>query len=87
MDLLLSRYHNIEYVMQMAYPEAMALINKAFETITDDKLYMRWIINHANSIGYKEFKDTLINRQKSDNKTEEEILAQVSDIINTFNGR
>ena len=70
--------------MNLEYMIAVKLITKAVEKITDDKLYLRWIINHEH-VRYDEFTKLLKQQQVTINKSEEEILNDVKSIIDTFN--
>jgi hypothetical protein len=70
--------------MRLHYRDAINLINKAAERMADDKMFFRWVTNHEH-IDYKAFKAQLMAGSKVDNKTEAEIFANVSSIIDTFN--
>lgn len=69
--------------MAMNYNDAFCLIEKAYEKITEDKLFTRWITNHAH-VPYDVFKNSLIVKAKNDNRTTEEILNNVEEMMKLY---
>jgi len=59
------------------------LLNKAYEKEADDKLYFRWIAKY-DYLSFDDFKIQLGSNKTKDNKSEEEILEDVSEILKTF---
>ena len=47
LDLLLKRYSNIGYVMEMDSEDGLKLIIKAIENEAKDKLYLQWLHDDA----------------------------------------
>lgn len=64
--------------------DAVKLINRAYEKLTEDKLFTRWIINHESRISFNDFKDLLLNKIEKDNKTSEEILDEVAELMKLY---
>jgi len=44
------------------------------------------MLHYQGEMSFQDFKDKMVSHRTKDNKTEEEILKEVKDIINTFNG-
>lgn len=70
--------------MSMDYQQAIKLIKKAYQKNADDKLFIRWIINHESRISFNDFKDLLLNKIEKDNKTSEEILDEVAELMKLY---
>lgn len=48
MDLLLSRYKNIDYVMDMDLEEGIEIINTAYKKKAEEMLWQRWLVDYSN---------------------------------------
>lgn len=80
MDLLLSRYHSIDYVMQLDYETGMELINKCQEQKIEEQIFQRWI-PYQGQISFEEFKKELgPARVMQDNRSAEEIIESLCDM-------
>jgi len=72
--------------MELSVNNGIELFRKAHESRTDDLLMQRWVLHYQDEMSFQDFKDKLITYRTKNNKTEEEILIDVKNIINTFNG-
>jgi hypothetical protein len=61
--------------------EGIKLIEYGIEKEQEDKLFQRWVAGYQHSESFDDFKNKLINKHISDNKTEEEILSDVAVIL------
>lgn len=62
MDIILSRYNNIEYVMNLGFFEGSNLIGKANIKIAEERLFTQWNMEHIymdkeNYISFEEYKN------------------------------
>lgn len=93
LDLLLSRYSDIDFIMNLDMESGFRLITKAFEEQSNDRLYQRWIYNYEKEMSFDEFKNELekavenkVDRKIDSTKTEKEILEEVEAILNSYRG-
>ena len=87
--MLLKRYSNIDFVMNLDVEDGVALIAKAFEKQQEDLLIQRWILHYQGEMTFEEFKGKLKAVPAStfvDTRTEGEILDEVKDILGMFRG-
>lgn len=72
--------------MNFTMEDGIKLIVRAYEERTNERLIERWIFGgYDREINFNEFKDRLIMHRTSTNKTDEEILIDVKNIIDTYN--
>lgn len=64
--------------------QGMELIKKAYEERMNDILMKRWIIHYEKEMTFDEFKEKLKKRQVKDNRSKEEILEEVEDILISY---
>lgn len=93
LDLLLSRYSDIDFIMNLDMESGFKLITKGFEEQSNDRLYQRWIYHYEKEISFDEFKNELeksiknkSNRKIDNTRTEKEILEEVEEILNSYRG-
>lgn len=72
--------------MTLTIEDGFNLLKKAYESRTHELLMQRWMLHYEREMSFEDFKNDLMVGANSSNKTEEEILKDVKDIINTFNG-
>ncbi len=66
----------------MDFEVGIELISNAYRKKSDEDLYLRWLIGYEKTMGFEEFKNKLTaNTVKPDNRTEEEILSNVKEIL------
>ena len=86
MDLLLSRYGNIDFVMELQYKDGVSLIEKSFEKVIEKQCWDMWIslypnFNKSNFLPFSEFmKKQRTPQSKPKSITKEEILKQAEEI-------
>lgn len=71
--------------MALTIDSGVELLKKAYESRTEDLLMQRWMLHYEGEISFNDFKKELMVHRTATNKTEEEILTDVKDIIDTFN--
>lgn len=71
--------------MNLDIETGIELITKAYEERANDLLMQRWMLHYQNEISFGEFKNKLGAVKVNNNKTEEEILGDVKNIIDNFN--
>jgi hypothetical protein len=92
-DLLLSRYHNIDFVMHMDLYEGMDLYNKAREKRQEERLYHAWVslyphFSKDNFISWDDYRDRQNQvRLPVSKKPADELLAEAADIKRQIEGR
>lgn len=47
-DLLLHRYGNLEYIMQLDIQSALRVINKAIEKEKENRFFLQWVVQLPN---------------------------------------
>lgn len=72
--------------MDLSIDYGIKLLRKAYESRADDLLMQRWLLHYQDVMSFQDFKDKVISHSTVDNKTKEEILEEVKDILDTFNG-
>lgn len=82
-DLIYRRYGgSVQYILSMPFFEGYELLKYALDAEKEDRIFMRWVVGHQFSMDFNEFKRNLSNTQAvDDNRTAEEILDTVKDII------
>ena len=66
----------------MPFFDGFELIFYARDAEVEDKLFLRWVSGYQSVYGFDEFKAQFLNGQESvDNRSTEEILLKVKDII------
>lgn len=71
--------------MTLSIDSGLELLKKAYESRTEDLLMQRWMLHYEGEMSFSEFKERIMMHRTATNKTEEEILKDVKDIIDTFN--
>ncbi|EDT16295.1 hypothetical protein [Clostridium perfringens] len=86
-ELLLRRYSNIEYILDLEIIEGIEFINKAYEKEIEDKVWEKWLIDYRymskdNFISFEEYKEHIISKNINVESTlsKEEILKEVEEI-------
>lgn len=86
-ELLLRRYSNIEYILDLEILEGIEFINKAYEKETEDKVWEKWLIDYRymskdNFISFEEYKKHIISKNINTESilSKEEILKEVEEI-------
>ena len=75
LDLLLCRYANIEYLMNMEHKQGFKLILKAIEKNNDEELFEQWLHDTARfELDFNSYKKQLMPYRKSTEAEKEEIL-------------
>lgn len=83
-ELLLFRYSNMEYILNLDIIEGILLINKAFEKREERKAWDMWLtlypnMNEEKFMPFSEFHDLLTGKNLS-TKSKEEIIAECEEI-------
>lgn len=94
-ELLLRKYNNIEYILNLEFYDGVAFILKAIEVEKDDKLWDLYIekykfMNKDNFISFDDFKRNLDvkNNEEIERLTVSQIENKVKNILNmTFERR
>lgn len=86
-ELLLRRYSNVEYILNLEIAEGIEFINKAYEKEIEDRVWEKWLIDYRNMtkenfISFEEYKNQIISRniKVESNLSKEEILKEVEEI-------
>lgn len=72
MDLLLSRYNNIYYVMDMDLEDGIEIINTAYKKQAEEMLWQRWLVDYSNMdkdhfISFVDYKNEVFKTNKTEN--------------------
>lgn len=89
-ELLLSRYHNINYILSMDVTNGIAFIKKAFEKDLEDKMWSRYLVDYQNMtketfMTFEEYKKELTvppKPKKPLKQAKQETAIRVEQIIN-----
>ncbi len=57
------------------------LIKFAYDKNIEDKLFLRWVVGYQTQMTFTDFKENMYSASKVDNRSKEEILADVKDIL------
>lgn len=83
--MLLHRYHNIEYVLQLDAETSLALIAKAMEKDREDRIFQQWVAQlpimayTGVNVSFADYKDR-VTGANIDRRSTAEILAELDDI-------
>ena len=94
-DLLLSRYHNIDFVMRLDLIDGLKLYAKAREEKQKERLYQAWVslyphFSKDNFISWEDYIERHIHKQASvpvSRKSAEQLIAEAADIRRQIEGR
>lgn len=72
MDLLLSRYNNIGYIMDMDLEDGIEIINTAYKKQAEEMLWQRWLVDYSNMdkdhfISFVDYKNEVFKTNKTEN--------------------
>lgn len=85
MDLLLSRYSDIHYILNLDFQSAIRLIKKAYEKDLEKRLWEMWLtlypnMDKKNFIDFEEFKNKIIKPNVETLANTNDVLLEVSEI-------
>ena len=83
---MLHSFYSFDYVLKLSLRNITRLLIKADYKKNENLLRQRWMLHYQGEMSFQDFKDKMVSHRTDNNKTEEEILKDVKDIINTFNG-
>lgn len=88
--MLLHRYHNIEYILQLDADIGCPLVIKAIEQERDDRIFQQWVVQLPlmGSDGYMSFTDykARVTGANIDRRSTAEILAELDEAERELNG-
>lgn len=87
--MLYSRYGaGAKDILALPFQEGIEIMTTAQRMNNEEKLFMRWVVSYQTMMTYEDFKKKLNISQNNydDNKTEEEILDSVRQILEVANG-
>ena len=86
-ELLLSRYSNLDYILNRGFYEGYELIIKAYQKDLEAKAWDRWLVDYRkmskeNFISFEEYKESLFTMNTIQEKylTKEELLKEAAEI-------
>ena len=87
-DLLLHRYGNLEYIMQLDIEPAMRIIAKAREKENENRFFLQWVVQlpHMTKESYVSF-DSYVDRvtgRNIDKRPVSECMAELEEIKKKF---
>ena len=83
--MLLHRYHNIEYILQLDAATGLALIEKAILQERDDRIYFQWAIQlpvmsyTGNVVSFADYKDR-VTGANIDRRSAAEIMRELDEV-------
>ena len=83
--MLLHRYHNIEYILQLDTETGLALITKAVEKEQEDRIFQQWVAQlpimaySGVNISFADYKDR-VTGANIDRRPAAEILKELDDL-------
>lgn len=87
-DLLLHRYGNLEYIMQMDIETAERIIAKAREKEQENRFFLQWVVQlpnmtKENYVSFDSYVDRVTGRN-IDNRPVSECMAELEEIKKIF---
>lgn len=87
-DLLLHRYGNLEYIMQMDIGSAMRIIDKAREKERENRFFLQWVVQLPNMtketyMSFESYVDKVTGRN-IDTRPVSECMAELEEIKKMF---
>lgn len=87
-DLLLHRYGNLEYIMQMDIGSAMRIIDKAREKEKENRFFLQWVVQLPNMtdetyMSFNSYVDKVTGRN-IDKRPISECMAEIEEIKKIF---
>ena len=92
LDLLLHRYHDIDYVMSLDLETALRLIFKAKEEERDERIFRQWVAQlplmamSGEPISFEDYRDR-VTGANIDLRPTAEIMAELDDVERKFETR
>ena len=88
--MLLHRYHNIEYILQLDADTGCDLILKALEQERDDRIFQQWVVQlplmgKENFVSFADYKDKLTGAN-IDRRSVAEIMAELDEVERELKG-
>ena len=88
--MLLHRYHNIEYILQLDADTGCDLILKAQEQERDDRIFQQWVVqlplmSQENFVSYADYNDK-VTGANIDRRSTAEILAELDEVEKELQG-
>jgi len=85
-ELLLKRYSNIDYILNLDYKSGIEFIKNAYKKESEEMLYKQWLVDYKrmtkdNFISFKDYKDKVF---KTENKVQNLNKEQISDKVRSI---
>ena len=86
-ELLLKRYSNFDYILNLKYKDGFEFIVKAFEKENEDKLFKQWLVDYSrmnedNFMSFEDYKKRSTKTKPPEEKlSKEQIEEKVKEII------
>lgn len=86
-ELLLFRYSNIDYILNLNYIDGFIFIRKAYEKQSEEKLWQQWLVDYRTMtkdtfISFSDYKEKAFKKNiKTENITKKQIEDKVKNII------
>ena len=83
--MLLHRYHNIEYILQLDGETGLGLIAKALEQNREERIFQQWVAQlpvmafSGNSVSFADYKDR-VTGANIDRRPVAEIVKELEDV-------
>lgn len=83
--MLLHRYHNIEYILQLDLETGLALIVKAREEKRDERIFQQWVAQLptmamvGKSVSFADYRDK-VTGANIDRRSAAEIMAELDEV-------
>lgn len=80
-ELLLRRYSNLDYILNLEFVEGCELIKKAIETDIEDKVWDRWLVDYRkmdkdNFTNFEDYKNKMLGINECVEISKEELLKE-----------
>lgn len=80
-ELLLRRYSNLDYILNLEFVEGCEFIKKAIETDIEDKVWDRWLVDYRkmdkdNFTNFEDYKNKMLGINECVEITKEELLKE-----------
>lgn len=89
MDLLLHRYHDLNYVLGLPLETGLALITRAIEAEREERIHLQWAVQlplmsiSGTVLSFSEYRDR-VTGANIDLRPTSEILAELEEVEKSF---
>lgn len=81
------RYHDLRAFYEMPFFDGYELLKTAIDYENEQKIYIRWVVGYQSTTTYLDFKNKLMKKSVKDERSADEILDAVRDLMGRFGAK